>query len=267
MSGFSKEQNRTPFKDKSFQTIEVSMDRMVLRIQMIRDTAKNSINIQFLEEITWVFKQIVSNTSCKVILLKGNSDYFCTGLDFQSISTDNIEKNPYLYFDLLQLFSTSPQIVISQVEGAVKAGGIGLIAASDIVVAGARATFSLSEALFGILPACVMPFLIRRIGHQKAKLMTLMTTNISSNRAYELGLVDELGNNNCKELVRKLVLRLSKLETSVIQHIKSYTNEFYIIDDDDRKIATDTLIKLLKSKKVQQNMDNYINGGVLPWNK
>ena len=39
MSGFSKEQNRTPFKDKSFQTIEVSMDRMVLRIQMIRDTA------------------------------------------------------------------------------------------------------------------------------------------------------------------------------------------------------------------------------------
>jgi len=63
---------------------------------------------------------------------------------------------------MLKSLSTCNKVVIAKVEGKVNAGGVGLVAASDIVVAHTQATFGLSEALFGLLPACVMPFLIRK---------------------------------------------------------------------------------------------------------
>jgi len=57
--------------------------------------------------------------------------------------------------------ATVRTVTISHVRGKANAGGIGFVAASDIVLADETAQFSLSELLFGLYPACVLPFLIR----------------------------------------------------------------------------------------------------------
>src|SRR6185503_19576776 len=95
-----------------------------------------------------------------------------------------------LMYDLWLRMATGPYVTIAHVRGTANAGGVGFVAASDIVLADETAQFSLSEMLFGLMPACVMPFLIRRIGFQRAHYMTLMTQPISVNQAYGWNLVD-----------------------------------------------------------------------------
>jgi polyketide biosynthesis enoyl-CoA hydratase PksH len=141
-----------------------------------------------------------------------------------------------------------------------------LVAASDIVIASNAATFGLSEMLFGLLPACVMPFLIKRIGVQKAQWMTLITQGISAERAYEIGLVDEVSDNPSDALRRNL-LRLTRLETDTILNLKDYMSKLWIISEQTQKIAVDKITALTASEKVQHNIKNFIQNGIFPWSK
>jgi polyketide biosynthesis enoyl-CoA hydratase PksH len=94
---------------------------------------------------------------------------------------------------------------MSHVRGTSNAGGTGFVAASDIVIADNTAQFSLSELLFGLYPACVLPFLTKRIGFRKAHYLTLMTNPISVQQANAWNLVDAYEENS--SLIRDRVYR------------------------------------------------------------
>lgn len=93
----------------------------------------------------------------------------------------------------MRQLAESSKIIVAKVQGKVNAGGIGLVAGSDLVVADNEASFALSELLFGLLPAMVLPFLIQRVGLQRAKLLALTTQPIQAAEAQRWGLVDEIG--------------------------------------------------------------------------
>ena len=108
--------------------------------------------------------------------------------------------------------------------GMANGGGVGFVAASDIVLADETAQFGLSELLFGLFPACVLPFLIRRIGFQKAHYLTLMTQPISAQQAQTWGLVDACAKRS-DSLLRKHLLRLSRLSKASIRRYKKYIRD------------------------------------------
>jgi len=87
-------------------------------------------------------------------------------MDFNAVSKGGsqaaLAQDKNGYYNLLKHIATCSKVVVAKVDGQVNAGGIGLVTASDIVISSQQATYGLSEALFGLLPACVMPFLIRR---------------------------------------------------------------------------------------------------------
>ena len=58
---------------------------------------------------------------------------------------------------LLKRLTLTPKVVVACIDGKVIAGGVGIAAAADLVVATPRSEFSLSEALWGMLPCCVVP--------------------------------------------------------------------------------------------------------------
>ncbi|WP_103865518.1 enoyl-CoA hydratase/isomerase [Aquimarina sp. I32.4] len=254
----------------TLSTIEVIEKRGVLLIKLSRPEANNSINTIFIKEILKVFIYAEKNTLIKIVVLEGNQNVFCTGMDFNSVISEgrdaSIRVDSNEYYNMLKYISFCSKIIIAKVDGKVNAGGIGIIAASDIVIAGGQATFGLSEALFGLLPACVMPFLIKRIGVQKAQWMTLMTQEINSKRAYEIGLVDEI-TSNTENTLRRSVLRLLRLESSTVLDLKDYMSKLWIISDDTQKLAVDKITSLVESEKVQSNIKNFVENGKFPWDK
>lgn len=256
--------------NNNYSTILVRQQREVLHIQLNRPEQHNSINALMANELLEVLKEVKQNTKVKIIVLSGNENQFCTGMDFEAVANQQKEalmnQQPDQYYNVLKAISEIDKVVIAKVEGKVNAGGIGLVAASDIVLANSQATFGLSEALFGLLPACVMPFLMQRTGPQKAKWLTLITLGISAERAYEIGLVDEV-TDEIDNLLRKNILRLSRLETNTIQEIKSYTAKLWIIKEDTKTIAVNKLQTLMESETVQKNIKNFIEKGEYPWER
>lgn len=254
----------------SYSTIRLRRQRSTVFIMIFRPEAKNAINATLMKELRLVLDRLEVDEETKVIVLEGHSGYFCTGMDFHSVSEQGPEgafdDDPNQYYELLRHLITCSKVIISKVSGKVNAGGVGLVAASDLVIAGEQATFGLSEALFGLLPACVMPFLIRRVGFQKAQWMTLITQGITARRAYEIGLVDELS-ENIDDAVRRNLLRLSRLETSTIKDLKSYISTLWFMDEQTQKLAVQKLTTLVHSEKVQSNIRNFVQNGIFPWDR
>lgn len=252
-------------------TIIVEKNDPVVTITFNQQGHNNSITRQFLDEMTMMFNIIEKQNDCNVVILKGTNRFFCTGMDFNElISSEKCESADILfankYKDLLKQIMEVPKIVISEVEGKAIAGGVGFVAASDIVIADYKATFSLSEALWGLLPSIVIPFLIRRIGFHKAYYMTLTTMAINAEEAFKIDLIDKL-TDNIEIEEQQLVERISKLTTDSIKRIKEYYSYFFEMSDSILERATKLSSSLFENDEVRANINNYIKYKRFPWDK
>jgi polyketide biosynthesis enoyl-CoA hydratase PksH len=258
------------FLKKNYSSIKVTLQRSVLTLQMYRPEVNNSINIDLINEMMFVLNEAEPIPEIKVIVLEGLPDFFSTGMDFQVASkAQSITMHPDdfgKYYEILEHFATCSKTIVSKVRGKVNAGGIGFVAASDIVIVDEKATFGLSEALFGLLPACVMPFLIRRIGYQKAQWLTMITQSITAERAFQIGLADEL-TANIDDSLRRNLLRLSRLDTETIRDLKDYMSKLWIINGQTRTLAINKISAMASSQKIQDNIRNFEQYGKFPWDK
>lgn len=211
----------------NYQTIQVRFQGTVCFILFNRPEAKNTINSLLIDECLQVLKLCEESTT--IVVLEGSPEVFCFGADFQNIH-DNLadgpttENDPEPLYDLWLKLATGPYITIAHVRGRTNAGGVGFVAACDIVLADQTAVFSLSELLFGLFPACVLPFLVRRMGFQKAHYLTLMTQPITVQQAHSWGLVDAYEEQS-ESLLRKHLLRLRRLPKTGILRYKRYVNQ------------------------------------------
>jgi polyketide biosynthesis enoyl-CoA hydratase PksH len=210
----------------NYETIKVRFQESICFVKIDRPEANNTINGQLVVECNDVLS--VCEESATVVVFSGSPEVFCFGADFKALASkpraSQQDDGPGPLYDLWLKMATGPYVTISHVQGKANAGGIGFVAASDIVLADDTAQFSLSELLFGLYPACVLPFLIRRIGFQKAHYLTLMTQPISAKQAWEWGLADGFEPQS-EALLRRHLLRLRRLSKPAIRRYKIYMNQ------------------------------------------
>lgn len=250
----------------NYSTLRVRQDKGIYYIQMYRPEANNTINNTLIDEMVEVLE--VCKTSAKVVVLQGLDDVFCFGADFKQIagehSIGNVASNPDILYDLWLTLATGPFISIAQVKGKANAGGVGFVASCDIVLCEERSEFSLSELLFGLMPACVLPFLIRRIGNVNANYMTLMTQPISAKKAFDWGLVNAY-DTNIDTLLRKHLLRLMRLDKDAVSRYKHYMNSLHGDINMDKSLALEANHQVFNDEKNLRKITTYIESGKFPW--
>ncbi|MDJ1172318.1 enoyl-CoA hydratase/isomerase [Roseofilum sp. BLCC_M154] len=250
-----------------YQTLKISDQGVVQRIQLYRPEANNSINSQLTIELLSALQAAEAEEVVKVIILEGLPDVFCTGMDFGEVATaqELDPKGRYnAYYDILKQMSQSSKVILSVVRGKVQAGGVGLVAASDLVIADETATFVLSELLFGLLPACVLPFLIRRVGFQKAYRLALTTQTISASEAEKWGLIDEYGSST-NQLISKYIRRLKYLPSSGVKELKNYISQLWIVQAETQDLAVNEIFRLITEPTVQEKIKRFQQEGLFPW--
>ena len=252
-----------------WQTIKVRFEDTVCFIQFNRPEANNAINAMLLKECDKALD--LCEESISIIVLEGLPEVFCVGADFQGIHSQlsQGEKNnddPEQLYQIWQKIASGPYIVISHVRGKANAGGIGFIAASDIVLASETAQFSLSELLFGLFPACVLPFLIRRIGFQKSHYLTLMTKPISAQQAHSCGLVDAFLDKS-EVLLRQNLLRLKNLPKNGIIQYKQYMNSLNEILIKSKEMAVCANRAIFSDPQNLERIFQFVEKGKYPWEK
>ena len=253
----------------NYQTIKVRFEGAICYLQLHRPEANNTINDTLIEECHHVLS--LCEEAAVVVVLEGLPEVFCFGADFQSMhdnaTDDQIEaQSPEPLYDLWLKLASGPYITVAHVRGKVNAGGIGFVAACDIVIADQTVQFSLSELLFGLFPACVLPFLIRRIGFQKAHYLTLMTKPIGVNQAQEWGLVDACDTQS-ESLLRTHLLRLRYLSKPAIARYKRYMNSLHDSMQQSKPLALAANLEVFSDPGNLEAIFRYVEKGEFPWQR
>lgn len=260
-----------------YKTIIVKESMGGLIVTIDRVSARNSLNTMMLAELNHVLDLAEQDPGCGFVALQGQQGIFCTGMDFQEVSESDaageIERlaaqsgqdltaNPFMA--ILKRFTLSPKIIIALVDGVVMAGGVGFVAASDLAIATPRSSFTVSEALWGLLPAVVAPFLVRRVGFQAAYRMALSTATVTAARAESIALVDDVCDDPL-DCLHRYVLRLSKLKESTVGNLKRYFRDMWFVDEKMETRAVSEISHLLTQPDVLETIVNYVKFKRLPW--
>jgi len=218
------------------RTLTFTLSERVARVTFTREKAGNSLNQSMLADLTRALDAAEEAPLCGLVVMDAPGSVFCSGMDFEAVEqatragADEGESLTRPYIQLLRRLSLLSRPIIVLVDGEVIAGGVGLVAASDLVFATPRSRFALTEALWGLLPAMVAPYLIRRVGYQNAYKMALTTLPVSADRACAIGLVDEV-TDSPEQMLQRLRARLLRVGSDTVRELKRYFRSQWLLDD------------------------------------
>lgn len=250
-----------------YTSLSVRRDESVLFVQFGDTGGRNTITPSLITELTRVLESCEAAVS--VIVLEGTPEVFCAGVDFESLhgrvlAGQPADVDPEGLYALWRKLAEGPWVSVAHVRGRVNAGGVGFVAACDVVIADETAVFSLSELLFGLFPACVLPFLIRRVGFQKAHYLTLMTNSVPVTQAQAWGLVDASAANS-RDLLRKHLLRLQRLSPVAVGRYKAYATRLHGAIAALQQEAVAANREMFADSENVARIVRYVEQGVFPW--
>lgn len=180
---------------KNQRSVLTELDSGVFSIRLNRPSAHNAFNGEVIEELLGALEEAARLKGARVLLLSGEGKSFCAGADIDwmrqlgEASLAENERSALRMASLFERLDTLELPLVARVGGAAIGGGVGLVAVSDIAVASARATFSLSETRLGLVPAVISPYVLRKIGPSHARDLMLTGRRIDAGEALRMGLV------------------------------------------------------------------------------
>jgi len=182
-----------------FQTLSVTARAPgVAQVTMAREAVFNAFDEAMIAELDAAFAQLEADPAVRVIVLAGAGRHFSAGADLQWMQRASQASREWNLQDarrfagMLQRLEACAKPTVARVQGAALGGGVGLACASDIAVAAANASVSVSEAKFGILPAVIGPYVTNAVGKRQARHLALTTTRIDAAQALRIGLVQQV---------------------------------------------------------------------------
>jgi len=165
-----------------------------------RPDKRNALSRQMLADLSQALDDLHQERKVRAVILTGAGTAFCAGMDLAEMQTTAAQPDAYLqwhndavqYRELLTKMLHFPKPLIAAVNGPAVAGGVGLLLASDIVIAAAEAQVGLPEPRRGIVAGMVTPLLVFRIGASQAANLLLTARMIAAAEAHRIGLVHEL---------------------------------------------------------------------------
>jgi methylglutaconyl-CoA hydratase len=187
----------------SYQTLKTVLDaRGALTIELHRPEVRNAFNETLIEELSRIFAWAAGESAVRVIVFRGQGPVFCAGGDLNWMkrsTTLTLAENHADTLRLTKMFeqlNECPKPVVGVIHGAAIGGGVGLVSICDYVVAEAATQFSLSEVRLGIVPACIGPFVVAKIGATHARSLFISAERFLAPKAYDIGLVHEVASGD-----------------------------------------------------------------------
>jgi methylglutaconyl-CoA hydratase len=176
-------------------TLDIRIEGRVARVYLNRPEVRNAFNDVVITELTEAFTRLGADPALRVIVLGGHGKAFCAGADLnwmKAMAGYDWEQNradAQRLAEMLWTVYNCPLPVVGRLQGDCYAGGMGLAAACDVLVACDGLHFCLSEARLGLLPATISPYVIRAMGEQQARRYFVTAERFSAVQAQAMGFV------------------------------------------------------------------------------
>jgi methylglutaconyl-CoA hydratase len=179
-------------------TLDISIAGHVATVTLNRPDVRNAFNEFTIAELSLAFNELGRNDEVRAIVLAANGPAFCAGADLNWMKkmaaythAENADDAGKLA-DMLRTIYLCPKPVVAKVQGDCYAGGMGLVAACDIVVATSAACFCLSEVKLGLIPATISPYVIKAMGENAARRYFLTAEKFTAQEAHRIGFAHDV---------------------------------------------------------------------------
>lgn len=226
---------------KHFTSILVELSKGCARVTLNRPDRRNAFDALMVDELCGAFRTLGQDHSVCAIILTGNGPTFCAGADLGWMGPDRVMSAPEAQRDaerLLAMFQTiddCPCPVIGCIQGAAYGGGIGLIAACDIAVAAANATFAFSEVRLGLVPAVIAPFVLAKTGDSFARRFCLTAEPFSASIAQDNSLIHDVVEPDALHAhVASLAEQITHLAPLAVRDTKALFHRLHHLSHEER---------------------------------
>jgi methylglutaconyl-CoA hydratase len=246
----------------------------VAQVWLNRPEVRNAFNDSVIAELTRTFEELGADPHLRAIVLAGHGKAFCAGADLTwmramaDYSWDDNQADAARLAKMLAVIWNCPVPIVGRIHGDCYAGGVGLAAVCDVLVAADTVQFCLSEARLGLLPATIAPYVIRAMGEQAARRYFITAERFSAAQAQAMSLVHEVVaadalDAKVDELVAALVANgpaAVKACKQLIKDVAGKNIDTSLVADTVRRIAN-----IRASDEGRAGVQAYLNKTDAPW--
>ena len=256
-----------------YEHLLVDIEGPVATVTLNRNDVHNAMDEQTLAEMADVFQHLGKPGQARVIVLKANGPDFCAGADIRwmkrasGYTPAKNRKDAMRLVKMIEAIDLCPVPVIGMVHGGVYGGGLGVVAACDIVVAETQTKMCFSECRLGILPAVVSSVVLPKIGLSHTRRLYLTSELFGMDIAQRVGLVHEVGSSDEVEgIVNRLIRDILRNGPNAVRMSKTYLSKMADLPYKKRvKLSLDTLVKARSSAEGKEGLSAFLEKRKASW--
>jgi methylglutaconyl-CoA hydratase len=255
------------------ETLDVQVDGDVATVSLNRPQVRNAFNPVMISELTQVFDELGGRTDVTAVLLRGNGKSFSAGADAgwmrSSLDLSQQENlaDAQRMSAMFAAIDRTPHPVVCRVHGACLGGGMGLIAACDIVVAAKGTIFGFTEAKLGIIPAVISRFVLKRIGESWARALYLTAERFDAEVAAKVGLVHWVAEEDqLDDLVNEKLAELVSSAPTAVRAAKELIAQARPLGDEElRELTTEAIARIRTGSEGQEGLKAFLEKRPAAW--
>jgi enoyl-CoA hydratase/carnithine racemase len=245
----------------STELVHLAVDGPLATITLDSPHNKNALSRQLVTELFAHLEAAEADAAVRVVLVRSADRVFCSGADLSEATSDGMEEGARRIVALQRLLLTMSKPVVTEVLGAVRAGGIGLVAASDVAVVAEDASFALTEVKLGLAAAIISLTVHHRMTPRAAALTTLGGEVFRGTEAAAYGLVTRaVPADALAAEVRALCASLATGAAQGLRESKAILNRDLVARLDERGEELAALsARLFASDEAREAMTAFLN--------
>lgn len=237
-------------------------DGAVARLTLDSPHNRNALSARLVAELHEGLRRAADDSAVRAVVLTHTGGTFCAGADLSEASGGDpfeaAQGRARELAALLRAIVECPVPVIAAVDGHVRAGGMGLVGACDIVIAGPRSTFALTEARIGVAPAIISLTLLPKMSSRAASRYYVTGETFDATRAAAVGLVTETA-DDVNAAVDAVTADLAKASPQGLAASKALTTAAVLagFDRDADRLAEESA-RLFVSEEAREGMLSFL---------
>ena len=256
-----------------WSSIIVESKNGIARVILNRPDRRNAFDKRMVEEVRASFNQLAEDRSVRGVILTGVGPVFCAGADLRWLgqdrgpSEDQARADARLLAGMYRAIDEYPHPVIGRIQGNAFGGGVGLLAVCDVVVAAEAASFTLSEAQVGLIPAVIAPFLLRKAGDSFMRRFCLTAEPFSAAVARQFNLVhDVVGSDLLDGRIGELADAILRLAPDATRQTKSLLRRLQAEPAEQQEpLAIEANVRARLSPEAQEGLRAFVEKRPPAW--
>jgi enoyl-CoA hydratase/carnithine racemase len=152
---------------------------------------RNALSSAMVTAIGATLDAIEADGDVRVVKLTHNGPVFCAGMDLKEAAEFGIDASAVQFAGVLRKIVTLAKPVVVRLDGPVRAGGLGIVGAADVVVCNDTVTFAFTEARIGVAPAVISLTTLPRMDPRVAHRWCLTGETFDAHQAVAAGLINQ----------------------------------------------------------------------------